>query len=177
MPSRNVKLAVAGVLLLAGAVGVVSANDDSSGDDDATRVAIGTAVSEPSPAGADPPDVDPPAPAGSSPGVWWRPGADGLRPSQLWVFDPSTNSGYQKEYQPAGSAEPFQHQRAFTYDSTDSGVRVSFLSMTSDDPHDEDLTSLRYSSDGVLRVDRDGSTESWFGCSSSEMPEPATVLC
>jgi hypothetical protein len=94
------------------------------------------------------------------------------------VFDPSTNSGYQNEYQPIGIDGPVQYRHTFTFGAVGSGVRLTFLSVTSTTLHDEDLTSLSYdSSDGVLRVDRDGSSESWFGCSSGEMPPLAAALC
>jgi hypothetical protein len=173
-----------GLLALTVGIAVVSATTGSSDDDDdSTTVSIGTAVTEPAPAEVVDPDVDPdpgadqPAPAGSSPGVWWRPGDDDqLDPSLLWVFDPSTNTGYQKEYRPAGLDGPYQH--TFSYGRTDAGVRLNFLSVMNINLHKEDLTSLRYdSSAGVLRVDRDGSSEAWFGCSSSEMPALAAALC
>jgi hypothetical protein len=180
-PSRRFRLTLTGLLALTVAIAVVWATTGSSGgDDDSATVSIGTAVTEPAPAEMAGPDPDAgaeqPAPAGSSPGVWWRPGDDQLDPSLLWVFDPSTNTGYQTEYRPAGLDGPYQH--TFSYGRTDAGVRLNFLSVMNINLHKEDLTSLRYdSSAGVLRVNRDGSREAWFGCSSSEMPALAAALC
>jgi len=185
-PSRKTRLLLTGAVVLVGGVGIAVATAGSSDGDDSSRIGIGTAVTEPAPAAAgSSPDgdtgssgTDQPAPAGSSPGVWWRPAADQYGPSLLWVFDPSTNSGYQKEYQPIGIDGPVEYQHTFTYGPTGSGVRLSFLSVMTGTSHEEDLTSLRYdTSDGVLRVDRDGSSESWFGCSSGAIPAPAAVLC
>jgi hypothetical protein len=193
---RKVRLTLTCLVVLAVSV-AVAAMIRGSGDDDEPGSAdgsIGTAVTEPAPSpvggagdseytdfGTDTTDQaggDQPAPAGSAPGVWWRPGRGESSPSLVWVFNPATNSGYQREYRPTGIDGPFQSQHLFTYDPGDSGVRLSFLSVTSANPHDEVLTSLDYdSSDGVLRVDRDGSSESWFGCTSSEMPALASVLC
>ena len=180
MPSRKVRLILTGVLVLAGGIGMISAHADPAGRDP-SGAAIGTAVTEPSPAAGRPAGPPPggaqPAPAGSGPGVWWRPGPDQLSPSLLWVFDPSTNSGYQKEYRPTGATGPVEDEHPFTYGPTGSGVRLSFLSVISGAAH-QNLTSLRYDiSHGVLRVERDGRTESWFGCASSEMPSQAAALC
>lgn len=191
---RKVRLTMTGLVVLAMGVAIVWASTGSDDhEDESAKASIGTALTEPAPApdsyvgtgsdmdsntSDDSAGGDQPAPAGSSPGVWWRPGRAGVSPSLLWVFNPSTNSGYQKEYQPTGIDGPLYYQHTFTYYSTDSGVRLSFLSVTSVNAHDEDLTSMDYdSSDGVLRVDRDGGSESWFGCSSTEMPAVAAVLC
>lgn len=183
MPSRKARLILTGVLVLAGGIGIVSANAGSSEGDDSSRAAIGTVVTEPAPAPVGPAPAElaqggeQPAPAGSAPGVWWRPAADQISPSLLWVFDPSTNSGYQKEYQPIGVNGPVEYEHPFTYGSTGSGVRLSFLSITSGTSH-ENLTSLRYdTSEGVLLLDRDGRSESWYGCTSSGMPAQAAALC
>ena len=176
MPSRKVRLILTGVLVLAGGIGIVTAKTETSGRD-SSDAAIGTAVTEPAPAPGTPSSGSQPAPAGSGPGVWWRPGPDQLSPSLLWVFDPSTNSGYQKEYRPTGATGPVEDEHPFTYGPTGSGVRLSFLSVISGAAH-QNLTSLRYDiSHGVLRVERDGRTESWFGCASSEMPSQAAALC
>jgi len=122
--------------------------------------------------------VEQPAPAGSATGVWWRPGEDEFSPSQLWVFDPSTGTGYQKEYQPTGIDGPFQYQRTFRYRPTGAGVRLSFAGVTGINPHSEELGSLDYdSSAGVLGVKRGGSSESWYGCDSGYLPAIAAILC
>ncbi len=185
MPPRKVRLILTALLVLTLGVVIVWANADPPDDDDSATGSIGTAVTEPAPAeidhssdyrAGDYSGADPPAPAGSSPGVWWRPGDGPLDPSLLWVFDPSTNTGYQKEYRPTGLDGPYQH--AFSYGLTGAGVRLNFLSVMNSNLHKEELTSLRYdSAAGVLLLDRDGSSESWFGCSSSEMPALAAALC
>jgi hypothetical protein len=146
------------------------AGSDSS-DDTGTDSSDSTGDQEPA---AD--DSGRPAPLGSVKGVWWSPG-DAFTSSRLWVFDGSGH-GYLKDFQRTGIDGPFQNPSDFTYESGGSDVRLSVLSRTSVNSHELVLSSLSYDSSGdTLSLSVDGSSATWFGCSSNRQSAVAAALC
>lgn len=112
----------------------------------------------------------------TSVGVWWSPGADQFSASNLWVFDPVTEAvpyGTRTGYQPAGVGPPVATQFAFTYQG---GGGDHVLSYPSGTVQNLSVTGYNAASD-TLSVVWEGYSETWYGCSSGQMPALALAAC
>jgi hypothetical protein len=154
----------------------LTAAPPSTGDEPTTTPATDTQAG---PEVATASDVSPgPGPLGTtSVGTWWSPPADQYSAASLWVFDPVREAipyGFRKDYQPTGSITHYEIQYSFVYTYNDLfDLNLSYPSGTV-----QDLSILDYDSQlDTLQVNWEGYIQTWYGCSSGQLPPAALAAC
>lgn len=111
-------------------------------------------------------------PAGSI--VWFHPGGDQFTPSQIWLFEGTTRTGWRRNYIPSLTAFPVQNQDMFTYQTIGS---TDHLRWTVSGGASQVTVISRDQNADILTVNHDGFTQTWYGCRSTGRPLYAQAAC